>query len=163
MWRPMTDADLPRVLEIAAAVHPAYPEDAAVFAERLRLYPQGCHVLERDGTIKGYIVSHPWTGVPPALDTLLGRLPDRPSTYYIHDLALLPAVRRGGAANAIVTMLIDQTRRENFTTVTLVAVNNSALFWRKHGFDVVHDEAIAARLRSYGEDARVMRATLSRT
>lgn len=161
MWRPMTDADLPQVLAIAAAVHPSFPEDAAVFAERLRLYPQGCHVLARDGTINGYVVSHPWAGAPPALDTLLERLPPLPSIYYIHDLALLPAARRSGAANTIVTLLIDQARRENFATITLVAVNNSERFWRKHGFDVVRDETIAAKIQSYGEDARVMRATLS--
>jgi ribosomal protein S18 acetylase RimI-like enzyme len=156
----MTASDLSRVVDIAAAVHPAFPEHAAVFAERLRLCPQGCHVLEREGAIAGYVISHPWTDAPPALDTLLARLPDRPSTYYIHDLALLPAVRGNGAANAIVALLTDHARREKFATVSLVAVNNSERFWRKHGFDVVHDDALAGKLRSYGEDARRMRMSL---
>jgi ribosomal protein S18 acetylase RimI-like enzyme len=45
-WRPMKTADLPALLAIADVVHPAYPEDAAVFEERLTLFPSGCWVLE---------------------------------------------------------------------------------------------------------------------
>lgn len=162
LWRPMTKADLPRVVEIAAEVHPGYPEDTEVLIDRLRLYPQGCHVLVQSGSANGYVISHPWRdGDPPALNTLLSKLPAVPSTYYIHDLALLPTARRSGAANTIVATLFDHARQENFTTATLVAVNNSGRFWRKHGFHVVHDEAVAAKLRSYGADARLMRATLS--
>lgn len=41
----MTAADLGAVQAIADRVHVAYPEDAAVFAERLRLFPDGCWVL----------------------------------------------------------------------------------------------------------------------
>jgi hypothetical protein len=41
----MTPNDLPRVAEIAAAVHLSFPEDATVPAERLHLYPRGCLVL----------------------------------------------------------------------------------------------------------------------
>jgi len=41
----MTEADLPAALAIAEVVHPNYPEDPAVFTERLALYPRGCLVL----------------------------------------------------------------------------------------------------------------------
>ncbi len=51
LWRAMTPGDLPAVLAIADVVHPDYPEDAAIFAERLALYPAGCRVLERDGAL----------------------------------------------------------------------------------------------------------------
>lgn len=162
MWRAMTDADLPRVIEIASAVHPSFPEDAAVFAERLALYPAGCRVLERDGAVEGYVVSHPWhDGAPPALDTLLGALPDKPSTYYIHDLAMMPGARGKGDAATIVAALTAHARQHHFATVTLVAVNHSAPFWGKHGFDAVDDPALAAKIASYGADACIMRARLS--
>lgn len=158
----MTDADLPRVMDIANAVHPSFPEDAAVFAERLALYPGGCLVLERDSAIDGYVVSHPWhDGAPPALDTLLHTLPDTPSTYYIHDLALMPNARGNGGAETVVAALIAHARQHHFVTITLVAVNNSQRFWRKHGFEAVNDDALAAKIESYGADARIMRATLS--
>jgi len=159
----MRDTDLQTVSDVAEVVHPSHPEDATVFVERLHLYPEGCHVFERNRILVGYIISHPWIGEPPALNTMLGELPAAPTTYYIHDLALLPAARRGGAANAIVTALLDHARQENFTTATLVAVNNSGRFWRKHGFQTMHDQDMVAKIESYGADARVMRATLSRT
>jgi len=157
----MTDVDLPRVMDVATAVHPSFPEAPAVFAERLRLYPRGCQVLTRDAAIVGYVVSHPWSGAPPALDTLLGRLPQQPSTYYIHDLALMPESRGNGVADTVVAALIAHARQNKFATVTLVAVNNSQRFWRKHGFEIVNDGAMAAKIESYGADARIMRAALS--
>jgi GNAT superfamily N-acetyltransferase len=158
----MTLSDLPQVLAIAADVHPAFPEDEAVFAERLWLYPQGCHVLNRGGAVAGYVVSHPWhDGAPPALNTLLEHLPYQPTTYYIHDLALLPIARGNSAAKAIVASLIAQAQRERFATVTLIAVNNSERFWNKHGFEAVLDEVLAGKLRIYGAAARLMRAALS--
>ncbi|WP_245434139.1 GNAT family N-acetyltransferase [Pseudolabrys taiwanensis] len=157
----MTDADLPRVLHIAAAVHPSLPEDAAVFAERLALYPTGCLVHEHGGAVDSYVISHPWQdAAPPALNTLLGKLPATPSTYYIHDIALMPDARGSGVANTIVKTLMAHARQNHFATITLVAVNNSARFWRKHGFEAVNDRSLAAKIASYGADARLMRATL---
>ena len=41
-WRPMRDGDIAAVIEIADMVHPAYPEEAAVFHERIQLSPNGC-------------------------------------------------------------------------------------------------------------------------
>ena len=156
-WRPMTAADLPAVNALAALIHPGYPEDAAVFAERLRLYPPGCRVLERDGELAAYVVSHPWVDrAPPPLNTLLGELPARPTTYYLHDLALMPEVRSSGAAAQAVTALIEQARYEQLPSLSLIAVNGSAGFWRRQGFEAVEDQALAKKLRSYGDDAQFM-------
>ena len=76
-WRAMEAADLAAVERVAAHVHPDYPEDEAVFAERLSLCPEGCLVLARPlGDPCGYVVAHPWRlGQPPALNSLLGALP----------------------------------------------------------------------------------------
>ena len=88
-WRAMAAADLPGVNALAARIHPSFPEDEAVFAERLRLYPDGCRVFERGSGIEAYVISHPSLHAePPALNSLLGALPETPSTFYIHDLAL---------------------------------------------------------------------------
>lgn len=147
-------ADLPAVNHIADVVHPGFPEGPEIPAERLALYPAGCLALERDGDVVGYAVSHPWhAGKPPALDTLLGRLPDTPTTYYIHDLALLPDASGNGAA--AVALLVAQAERENLPTLSLVAVNNSGGFWRRLGFT-----ASGPAPASYGADAACMaRAT----
>jgi GNAT superfamily N-acetyltransferase len=153
----MTTADLPAVDAVAARVHPAFPEDEAIFAERLRLYPPGCHVLDRNGTIAAYAVSHPWIDrAPPPLNAPLGGLPARPSTYYLHDIALLPEARGSGAGAEIVATLAAQAGAEQLSSLSLIAVNGSAGFWRRQGFEVVADDALAAKLRSYGADAQFM-------
>lgn len=157
----MTAADLPAVNALAALIHPGYPEDAAVFVERLRLYALGCRVLERDGELAAYVVSHPWLDrAPPPLNTLLGELPARPTTYYLHDLALLPEARGSGAAVEVVTLLAEQARDERLPSLSLIAVNGSAGFWRRQGFEAVADDTLASKLRSYGEDAQFMVRTL---
>jgi ribosomal protein S18 acetylase RimI-like enzyme len=156
-WRAMTNVDLLHVLHIAAQVHTAYPEDEAVFAERLRLYPAGCRVLEVEGRVAGYVISHPWRLYePPALNSLLGSLPESPDTYYLHDLVLLPEARGTGAGSAIVETLADHAHTEAFATLSLVAVHDSVEFWRRHGFAVVSRPTLAEKLRSYDEAARFM-------
>ena len=190
----MTPADLPALLGIADVVHPTYPEDRAVFEERLVLFPAGCLVLERHpllaspiegeghdgeaapskalpldggglgegeipriGRLIGYILSHPWTyAAPPALNSLLGALPNPPTTYYIHDIALLPEARGTGAANMVVRQLIALAEYLRLPNLSLVAVNNSVAFWRRHGFVLTPVASLDAKLRSYDEEARFM-------
>ncbi len=156
-WRAMTLADLPEVVAIADVVHPDFPEDAAIFAERLALHPGGCRVLERDGGIAAYVLSHPWAaGSCPPLNRLLGTLPEPAASYYIHDLALLPAARGSGAAPAIVAALAEHATRLGLAAMSLVAVNGSAGFWRRQGFAEADVPALADKLASYGTDARFM-------
>ena len=160
----MRERDLAGVLAVADVVHPAYPEDAAVFAERLQLYADGCLVFE-DGAagdgIFAYVVSHPWrSNDPPALNAPLGALPAQPATYYIHDLALLPQARGRAAASSVVRQLIAGATAAKLPTLSLVAVNGSVGFWRRHGFQPIADAALAQKLRSYDADARFMVRTL---
>ncbi|HUZ62235.1 MAG TPA: GNAT family N-acetyltransferase, partial [Acetobacteraceae bacterium] len=97
-WRQMTEADLPAVESVGRSVHASNPEDLGIYAERLRLYPSGCFVLQGGERIIGYILSHPWlSGQPPTLNSFLERLPSAPDTFYIHDVALLPEARGAGA------------------------------------------------------------------
>lgn len=153
----MTSADLARVEELAALIHPDYPEEAAVFAERLGLFGEGCLVLERQGVVQGYLLSHPWTGAgPPSLNTLLGALPALPSLYYLHDLALAPAMRGSGAAPAAVEAALAVASRHGFGQLALVAVNGADRFWRRSGFTPVDDAALQAAARRYDPQALYM-------
>lgn len=157
----MRAADIAAVLTVAARVHPDFPEDATVFEERLRLFPQGCFVYDRAGEVLAYVVSHPWrAGDPPALNTQLDALPGKPATYYLHDIALLPALRGTGAASRMVTRLAGLAVAEKLPTLSLVAVNGSTGFWRRHGFRPVADAALADKLKSYDEAAAFMVRTL---
>lgn len=145
----MEEGDLPAVGAIAARVHPDYPEDDAIFAERLRLYSAGCLMLELNGRAAGYALSHPWVFAPPRLNTLLGALPTVPATLYIHDVALLPAARGRGAASRLLGRLAELARSAGLASLSLVAVSGSAAFWERQGFGVVRDPALERELRSY--------------
>lgn len=153
----MTSADLPAVLAIADRVHVKYPEDDAVVAERQRIYPDGCAVYEVDGKISAYTLTHPWHyAKPPALNVMLGRIPEHPSTYYIHDLAFAPEARGSGAAAAIVQEVIAHAGSTGVPNLSLVAVNNSVPFWSRFGFEVVAEPTLAEKLLTYDADARFM-------
>jgi GNAT superfamily N-acetyltransferase len=156
-WRAMTTLDLPAVDAIAAVVHPAFPEDIAVFAERLRLYGDGAWLLEIGGAPAGYLLSHPWpAGTMPRLNHLYRMLPAGLQTYYLHDLALLPTARGFGAAAAIVKRALAHARRAGFATASLVAVSGSAPFWERHGFAPAATPELREPLLGYEAAARYM-------
>jgi GNAT superfamily N-acetyltransferase len=156
-WRPMTVADLDGVIAVADIVHPEFPEDRSVFANRLDLFPGGCMGLNRGVRLEGYLVSHPARlDMPPPLDTCFAALPDDADCYYIHDLALLPACRGSGAGKAATALAAEVAARHGFARMALVAVNNSDAFWASCGFRPITSEAIRAKLASYGEDAMLM-------
>lgn len=156
-WREMTETDLSAVDAIAAVVHPDFPEDPDIFAERLQLFREGCHVLDDGAALAGYIFSHPWRlGEPPALNRKLGNLPTPASTYYIHDLALMPRARGAAHGTGITEQLAHLASSRQFTSLSLVAVNGSTPFWQRHGFVPLADAGLAAKLASYGDDAAYM-------
>lgn len=160
-WRAARTDDLEAIIRIAEHAHPDFPEDRAIFAERLALYPAGARLLEVDGAAAGYAICHPWAmDSLPALNTLLGALPANPATLYLHDLALLPAARGTGAGRMAADHLAAHAQSAGFASMTLVAVNQSVPFWERMGFAVVEAKALADKLESYGDDARMMIRTL---
>ena len=71
----------------------------------------GTRLLELDGVASGYILTHPWRfKALPALNALLGAIPADADTFYVHDLALLPAARGTGAAAMIVGEMLRHAR-----------------------------------------------------
>ena len=161
LWRPLTAPDLPLVEAIAEIVHPDFPEDSAVFAERQQLYPDGARLLELDGVASGYVLSHPWRFKQlPALNGLLSALPADADTYYIHDLALLNKARGTGAAAMIVGEIQRHARGQGFANMSLVAVNGSLPFWHKHGFRALSlttlEPELIEKLTGYETAARLM-------
>lgn len=144
--------DLPAVARVADELHPTLVEDAAVFAERRRLYPAGCHVAAAEG-ILGYAIAHPWRGdMPPKLNGLLSCLPDDPNLFYLHDIALLPAARGQGLAAGIVALLAGHAQALGLTRIALVSVGDSFSFWAGLGFVATASSGLA----QYGPGARYM-------
>ena len=160
-WRAMTGYDFDTVFSIAGRVHPGFFEAAEVLGEKYALYRHGCYLLEISEKPAGYMLSHPWKrGTLPALDTLLGAIPDDADTYYIHDLALLPLARGVGAAGNIVSALTKHAVAMGFPTMSLVAVNGSRPFWEKQGFVVEDRPDLAEKLAGYEAEARYMAKVL---
>jgi hypothetical protein len=159
LWRTTAAADLPALHALSMRVHPDYPERCEVLAEKLRLYPRGCFVLASGQAIEGYCFSHPWTkGAVPALDTFLGQLPARPTTYYVHDLTLDAGLRGLGHGRAIVPLLFECARSLGISHVSLVAVNRRGPFWQVAGFMRTADEALQAVTQAkYGDAVHMER------
>ena len=156
-WRQMTEGDIPAVLEIQEEAYPWHQEMREIFEDRLKVYPQGCLVLDGAEGLDGYILSHPWTAdSPPALDSKLGTLPERPTTYYLHDLALLSSAYGQGNGARVVRHLAETAGAAGFDTMSLVAVNQSQPFWERHGFSVRTTPELKKKLESYGRDAVFM-------
>ncbi|PYD76393.1 GNAT family N-acetyltransferase [Novacetimonas pomaceti] len=154
-WRPMYRSDLSRIQALAGTIHPAYPEDDAVFAQRLSLCPAGCLVLGTPDATAGYVLSHPWRrGAPPRLNTLLEGLPPRPECWYVHDLAIAPAWRGQGAAGMALDLVERVARQAGFGRMELVATSGAVPFWKRRGFMPAPDGALLAA--SYGDGALLM-------
>lgn len=154
----MTPDDITSVLKVAEIIHPDLPEGEAMIADRLKLFPEGCLVLERDGDIGGYAISHPIRHhQPPELDSLLGEMPVEADQFYIHDLAVLPGFRGCGLAKECIDRLLGLAVRKGFASACLVSVYGTSSFWGRFGFvvEVVGGE-LREKLRWYGEDAVFM-------
>lgn len=152
--------DIAAVGAISDAVHgPAFTEAPAVYAERLALYPAGCHVFERNGVVAGYLISHPWhRDRAPALDRPLGAIPADADGYYLHDLALLPAARGTGAGKAALALVLAEAAAAGFADVTLMAVSGADSFWAAQGFTLADADSPSP----YGADTHLMRRATAR-
>lgn len=159
-WRPMRAEDIAPLTALSDAVHGAYSEPEAVYAERLVLYPAGCWVLSGvGGSLLGYCISHPWQGeVPPPLHALLGRLPDAPDSYYLHDIALDPAARGLRAGEGAIERVVAAARGAGLDALTLTAVAGADRYWARQGFVATDPQPPA--LAGYGGEARWMRRML---
>ncbi|KAL1796649.1 hypothetical protein ACET3X_005189 [Alternaria dauci] len=156
VWRPLSMDDIASLVQVADRVHPDLPESHEIFAERARLFPQGCQGLfDEAGELRGYIISHPILfREPPALDRLLGQLPPDANQYYIHDLAILPEFRGSGLAHECIIEILE-TAAKHYATTGLVSVHGTAGFWGRYGFkapDTI-DDVLRKKVVGYGGDA----------
>jgi GNAT superfamily N-acetyltransferase len=157
VWRPAAASDLIEMRRIAEQIHPDLHERPEVFAERLRLFPEGCFVLVRDQQVLGYGLCHPWFlhNIPP-LDQLLGSIPRSPECLLIHDVAVLPQARGRRAASRLIEITANLSRRLGIPYMALVSVYDTRVLWARLGFEVVADSTLVDKLKSYGQAARYM-------
>ena len=155
-WRPLSTSDIASLVQVADKIHPDLPESDEVFAERARLFPQGCQGLfDEAGELCGYIISHPILyREPPALDRLLGQIAPDANQYYVHDLAILPGFRGSGLAHECLTKILGTVAKQ-YATISLVSVYGTAEFWGRYGFKAPEtiDDKLREKILGYGDDA----------
>jgi GNAT superfamily N-acetyltransferase len=156
-WRPAAVCDLDDIQRIADQIHPDLQERPEIFAERLKLFPEGCFVLVQNERVVGYGLSHPWflNSIPP-LNQLLGSIPRSPGCLLIHDVAALPQARGYGAARTLIELTAKLARERGIPCLALVSVYKTRPLWTRLGFEVVADSALTDKLKSYGTIARYM-------
>ena len=162
VWEPLLLTDLVAINSLADRVHTSLPERPEVFEEKVRLFPDGCSKLLRDNRIEGYGITHPWilNNIPP-LDEYLVQLPKMPSCLYVHDVVVSPESRGEGATAIYVEFIKSLARNSGINSLALVSVYETDKFWRKFGFQVVSDNSLSAKLKSYGDSAKYMTCQLS--
>lgn len=155
IWIPLSMNNIESLIQVAEKVHPDLPERDEVFAERIKLFPDGCLALvdEETNEFCGYVISHPIRSrQPPALNCLLGEIAPGADQYYIHDLAILPKSRGRGLAQECIEKLLVVAKQ--FSTTSLISVYGTATFWGRFGFSLGEiDDALNKKLSDYGDDA----------
>jgi predicted N-acetyltransferase YhbS len=113
------------------------------------------------GETVGYLIALPWEfSNPPALNARTCELPSSPSCLYLHDLAVTPEARKSGAGRALVEAFLNRLKRSGLARASLVAVQDSAPYWERHGFrPVAPSEPLKAKLSTYGEGVQYMERT----
>ncbi len=151
------------MVAIQGEVHPLLAERREILADKMRLFGEGCLVLEGPGRCLGYAIAHPWRlGAVPPLDTLLGALPKAPDCLFIHDVAVLPEARGQGAGGTYVRRMFRLARDRSLPKLALVSVYGTSPVWQRCGFELADRTAARKDLLSYGGGARYMTAEVGR-
>ncbi|MBS0372714.1 MAG: GNAT family N-acetyltransferase [Proteobacteria bacterium] len=159
--RPARNDDLDAILQIQARCYTAIvPESPCSMGAKLTAAPDSCFVASRaDGVPIAYLLALPWRfDDPPHLDAQACQLPADADTLHLHDLAVAPEARGSGAADALVDAFMAALAASRLGRASLIAIQGSASWWARHGFEAVTATPILAeRLAGYGPDARYMR------
>lgn len=163
-WRPAAPSDIGDIARLSKAHLGPYAEGEDVFAERVRLAPEGCFVLTDGAKIVGYFCSHPWLRErPPALHQMLGRIPREADCWYVHDVAVDEAARGGGVVAEVCERALTAAHAQGYQMAMLVAVSGAGGYWQRLGFVDATTDALRAKLKDYGDDALYMERNLSGT
>ncbi len=162
---PLRAADLPAVMRIQAQCYSAIvPESLQSMSAKQQAAPRTCHGAWQGGELLGYLLALPVRGLAlPALDSPSCIIDPAADALYLHDLALAPAARGSGAGQALVARTLAVGAQLGLRRALLVAIQGSAPYWARQGFDGIDPatEALRAKLASYGADARLMQRPLT--
>lgn len=158
--RPLRTADLDTVLSIQMQCYgPDYLESHEAFASKLAAAPDTSWLAWADGEPIAYLICLPVEDNKlPELHSSAWQPPKSPTGLYLHDMAVAPRGRDSGLGHQLVATAKAEARRQGLNEVSLIAVQGSVPYWRRHGFTVVSgiDRAVTNKIASFGQDARLM-------
>jgi predicted N-acetyltransferase YhbS len=135
--REIDEADWPTILRIQSEVYYEFdPEPESVMRSKAAYGPlTSCVAVDQNAAIVAYCLAHPY---PPNRAAVLGTedsLPRVPTdNLYVHDLAVQHASAGRGVAQTLFNHVTSTARVKGYRTISLVAVQQAASFWKKLGF-----------------------------
>lgn len=163
--RPTTIHDAGSYVSIERdAYPPEFHEDCETFIDKLRVFPEGCKIVDLAGKSVAYLICHPWTfEAPPTLNAREFAIPLKPEVFFIHSVTVMRAHQNRGIGSALVNTAIRLGKSHKFSRFTLISVQYSISFWKRFGFKDVDSlpESITEALTHYGDSAKFMRVDLA--
>lgn len=154
MIRSLSKKDLPAIVRIQASAYShELIESSESLESKLCASPETCFVKILNGEIAAYCIAYPYPqNMVPDLNSVL-KDGSSSKNIFLHDLAVLPAYRGEGVATAMLSHLFAMAKSQGFSSVTLVAVQNSISFWKRFGFEIIEDSCDSC---GYGDGALLM-------
>jgi predicted N-acetyltransferase YhbS len=157
--RQMLPTDMDSIMQIQALCYSGdIPESRHSLSAKLQVSPTTCFVAQDGAQIIAYLIALPWSlQAPPELNAPSCVLPADPDCIYLHDLSVTPSVRGSKIGGGLVAQLFDLCRRLSYSQLSLVAVQNSADYWRRFGFTNRRLNSILhKKLASYGDGSEFL-------
>ena len=157
--RLMMQHDVAVVLAIQAECYlPAVIEDESSIRARLDASPDSAWLAEDEAGVCAYLVAY--RSIVGKITPIGGAfaVAADPGTLYVHDLAVARRAKGSGVGRALVRLACAQARAEGLSHSSLVSIQASREFWKKHGYAVVSDldPQQISNLESYGDEGYYM-------
>lgn len=162
--RPIEDGDWAGILRVQQTCYAAWlVESEAALRSKAAASPATCFIASTAaGRIAAYVLAHPYPqGEWPDLDRTT--IPHAPAdNLLLHDMAVHPDFA-GQGLGAILFQSVERfARAQGYSTISLVAVQDAAGYWRKLGFAALVQSLPGGRqqAKGYGSGAVLMEMRL---
>lgn len=154
--RVMLETDFAAVEKIQATCYGVQlQEDLSSLKAKWQASPLSCFVAQREAELIAYVFAIPVAQFDfPAWNAESCHISPHADRLYLHDMAVAPSARGHGVSEALLRRVMASAEQMKYEFVQLVAVQDSTLFWAKHGFTRADmNDAVRRKLASYGNDA----------
>ncbi len=141
------------------AYHDTLIEDKNSFYDKIIKFRHFCLGAFFEDQLLAYVISIPCDNSSlPAFNDQDAPVSQQPSFLYLHDLSIDHTARGQNISTMLLDSLIAIAKQHQLSSIKLISVQNTSLFWEKQGFKKCHciDPLIADKVKSFGEDAIMM-------